>query len=114
MIQQQPQGPAGMPPAAGAQMPMQGQMPPAGPPMNGGMPPMPMGGPMPPAGQGMDAPQMDPRMLLELQQQAAAGGDMGLPQGTDGMNLPEMSQTGKGGIPPALLRQIQNQMNLGV
>ena len=80
--------------------------------MQGGAP-MPMGA-TPPPGQGMDAPQMDPQQLLALQQEAMMGGDMGVPaeEDTMGMDMGALSQLGRGGIPPELIRQIQNQMNL--
>lgn len=85
------QPPPPMPPEAGP------------PPQGGGMaPPMapPMSGPQPPMGEGMDAPQMDPNELLALQQQGGADPMGGL------------SQPGQGGIPPALMKQLQNQMGL--
>lgn len=90
MLQQQPMGAApGMPDAAGGAPP-----PPMGPPM---APPPPM---EPGPGVGVDAPQMDPRMLLDLQQQMAQSGLEGL------------SAPGGGGLPPERIRQLQNQMGI--
>lgn len=66
-------------------------------PPEGTVPPPPQGGQFP-AGVGVDAPQMDPNELLAAQQ----GGGMS-----------DMTQLGKGGLPPELLRQLQNQMGLG-
>jgi hypothetical protein len=124
MIQQQPPMPGGavgpdgqpLPPEMQGQMPpeMQGgppmgpegaPMPPQGPPMppEGMMPPpgmqMPMGGMQFPAGAGMDAPQMDPNELLAAQQQGR-------------INTGVMGDVGKGGLPPELIKQLQNQMGM--
>lgn len=97
-------GGAPVPPDGGPVPPQGGPMPPAGGPMPpAGMPPMPMGGMDMPQGMGPDAPQMDPRELLALQQEGGASGLGG-----------DMSQVGKGGIPPELLLQLQRQMNLKV
>lgn len=88
MLQQQPQPPMGVP-GDPAEM--------------GGMPPqqLPMAPPMQPGpGVGVDAPQMDPRMLLDLQQQMGQSGIEGL------------SAPGQGGLPPELVRQLQNQMGV--
>ena len=71
-------------------MPSPGQQPPQ---------PGPMSGPQPPPGQGVDAPQMDPNELLNLQQQG----------GADSAGL---SQPGQGGVPPALVHQLQSQVGL--
>jgi hypothetical protein len=75
------------------------------PPMAPGMPPQggapmspEMSAPQPPQGQGIDAPQMDPRELLQMQQQA--GG------------IDQLAQSGGGGIPPEILAQLQGQMGL--
>jgi hypothetical protein len=110
-----PVGPDGqpMPPEMGGGMPP--EMMGAGPPPEGGMPMppegMPQGMPMPPqgmpmggmgpAGVGVDAPQMDPNELLAAQQGAS-------------MDMGALSQTGKGGLPPELIKQLQNQMGLGL
>lgn len=119
MIQQQPPMPMGgavgpdgqpLPPEMqggppmgpeGAPMPPQGQpMPPEGMPMPPqGMPMSPQGGMQFPAGVGMDAPQMDPNELLAAQQQGR-------------INTGVMGEVGKGGLPPELIRQLQQQMGL--
>jgi hypothetical protein len=79
--------------------PMAPGMPPEGAQTPGGAPmPSEMSAPQPPQGQGVDAPQMDPRELLMLQQ------NQGNSQG--------LTQPGGGGVPPALLRQLQGQMGL--
>lgn len=75
------------------------QAPPMMPPGQPGVPPdaaQPTAGPQPGAGAGMDAPQMDPRELLAAQ------------QGRD------LTQVGQGGIPPEIVAQLQQQMNLGM
>jgi hypothetical protein len=50
---------------------------------------------MPPQGQGVDAPQLDPRELVAMQ------------QGMQGLTTP-----GQGGLPPLLVKQLQNQMGV--
>lgn len=103
MIQQQQMPMNGQVGPDGQPMPpeMQGQMPPemqgASMPMGQQMPP-PMGGMEFPAGAGMDAPQVDPNELLAAQQGR--------------IDLEQMGQVGKGGLPPDLIRQLQNQMGL--
>lgn len=93
LLPQQPAMPSGQP----------GQSP-QGPPSQGAPPeaqqPMPQPMPTPPPGQGMDAPQMDPRDLLELQRSMGQSGLQGL------------SEIGGGGLPPELIRQLQNQMGI--
>jgi hypothetical protein len=61
--------------------------------------PMPPGGMQFPAGAGMDAPQMDPNELLAAQQQGR-------------INTGVMGDVGKGGLPPELIKQLQNQMGM--
>lgn len=93
MLPQQPP----QPPMAPGGAPPDGAQPP-----QGGMPPQPQQPmpPMPPQGAGVDAPQMDPRELLALQQQMGQSG------------LSDLSAPGGGGLPPALVRQLQNQMGI--
>ena len=95
-----PEGaPQGMPPEV---MPQQGPPPEMGgqpmPPQ--GMPPSPVMNGMPTQGQGMDAPQIPPQELLAMQQGAQQGG------------LGALAQPGQGGLPPLLVKQLQNQMGL--
>jgi hypothetical protein len=101
-----PMGPDGQPAVGPDGQPMQDpnapqggppQGPPQGPPPEGMMP---MGGAMPPPGMGVDAPQMNPQDLLAA-------------QNAGGMDMAGLTQLGQGGLPPELVKQLQNQMGLG-
>jgi hypothetical protein len=49
---------------------------------------------------GVDAPQMNPQDLLAA-------------QNAGGMDMAGLTQLGQGGLPPELVKQLQNQMGLG-
>lgn len=101
-----PMGPDGQPAVGPDGQPMQDPNAPQGPPQGGppqGPPPegmMPMGGAMPPPGVGVDAPQMNPQDLLAA-------------QNAGGMDMAGLTKLGQGGLPPELVKQLQNQMGLG-